>query len=113
MKSSCSDAKHLLTINYKVKQNTFDLSIIYMCLRTSPVEDDATSRPSERLVRGGGDDVAVREGRRCNSGCHQPADVAHVSHQQAGRANFVADAAEARVVERAGVAADACSFRMV
>lgn len=37
--------------------------------------------PSEGFVRGRCDQVSIFKGRGNSSGCHQTADVSHVSHQ--------------------------------
>ena len=45
------------------------------------IEDETGARTTQRLVRGGGDDVAlVKRGRRLLGG-HKAADVRHVAHQ--------------------------------
>lgn len=54
-------------------------------------------------MRGGGDDVGVREGRGDHAGRHEAADVRHVG--QKPRAGRVRDLLHARVVDVAGVRA--------
>ena len=50
-----------------------------LCL---PEEDDSRPGTPESLVDGGGDDVAVLEGRGGNAGSHEARDVGHVGHQE-------------------------------
>ena len=45
---------------------------------TLPVEDNPTPRSPEGLVRGGGDHIAVGEGRGGLPCCYQAANVGHV-----------------------------------
>mmetsp|Transcript_58701 Transcript_58701/g.139793 ORF Transcript_58701/g.139793 Transcript_58701/m.139793 type:complete len:331 (-) Transcript_58701:215-1207(-) len=64
-------------------------------------EDHASSRPAQRLVGGGGHNVAVLEGRRMLPGGDQPGDVGDVCHQD--RSNFVCDFTELSKVDDARV----------
>ena len=67
-------------------------------------QHDAAARAAQRLVRGGGDDVGVRD-RVLVAGedlaGHQPGEVGHVDHQ--GRADLVGDLAHPGEVDPAGV----------
>merc|ERR1719218_401635 len=65
------------------------------------VEDHATARTAKRLVRGGGDDVRVRERVVHNVRGHETGDVRHVGHEVG--AHLVADLAHALVVVVTGV----------
>ncbi len=64
-------------------------------------QDHAGARTAQRLVRGGGDEVAVRHRRRVLPRRHQAGDVRDVGHQQA--AGLVGDRAKAREVDDAAV----------
>lgn len=70
---------------------------------TFSVEDHARPRPSQSFVCGGCDDVAVLEGTRDNTCCHQSTDVSHVSQQV--RINVVRNLTKTLVVQVAGIAA--------
>lgn len=73
---------------------------------TFPVEDEPGSAAPQRLVSGGGNDVAVLERRRHHAGRHQAADVRHVGHQVGAVLN--GDLLHAGVVKVPGVAAGPC-----
>jgi hypothetical protein len=64
-------------------------------------EDHGTARATERLVGGGGDDVAVGEGRLVHAGGDETGDVGHV-HEEIGT-DLVGDLAHAGVVDLAAV----------
>lgn len=49
------------------------------------VEDEASARAAEGLVRGGGDDIAQVERARGLLGDHQPRDVGHVAATTPGQ----------------------------
>ena len=68
-------------------------------------EDQRAARAAQRLVRGRGDDVAVRDRGGIEAGGDQSGDVRDVGHQQ--RADAIGDLAEAREVERARVGGEA------
>lgn len=57
------------------------LGLEHCVQQTFAEEDQGSSRPSKRLVRGGGDDVSVLEGRRDDAGGDESGDVCHVRHQ--------------------------------
>mmetsp|Transcript_9141 Transcript_9141/g.30474 ORF Transcript_9141/g.30474 Transcript_9141/m.30474 type:complete len:236 (+) Transcript_9141:409-1116(+) len=57
------------------------LSLLVLRLLSLAEEDHGTSRTSERLVGGSGDDVSVLEWIRNNSRCHQSRDVSHVGKE--------------------------------
>jgi len=59
-------------------------------------EDEPTARPPQGLVRGGGHDVRMREGRWVRPRSAQPGDVRNVRHQQC--AALIGDCAEARKI---------------
>ena len=66
-------------------------------------EDQAAARAAERLVRGGGDHVRMRERARVHARGHQARDVRDVRHEE--RAHRIGDGAEAREVDDARVGA--------
>ena len=65
--------------------------------------DDAGARAGERLVRGAGDDVAVRHRVGVHAGGDEPGDVGDVGHEQ--RPALVGDRAEGGEVDGARVGA--------
>ena len=64
-------------------------------------EHHAATRPAQRLVGGGGDEVGVRERARVQPGRDEPGDVGHVDEQQ--RADAVGDRRHPLEVPRARV----------
>ena len=60
-------------------------------------EDDAAAWAAERLVRGRGDDMGVRDGVGVQPRGNQPGEVRHVDHEVG--ADLVGDLAEGREVE--------------
>ena len=64
-------------------------------------EDEAASRPSQGLVRRGGDDVRMREGARMQAGRDEAGDVGHVDEEQG--ADAVGDGRHALEVDDARV----------
>lgn len=71
---------------------------------TFPVEDHASSAAPQGFVGGGGDHVTVLEGGGHHAGCHQAADVGHVSHEVG--AVLICDLPHPGIVQIPGVAAD-------
>ena len=65
-------------------------------------EDHGAARAAQRLVRGGRDDMGVREGARMRAAGHQAREVRHVDHEVG--ADLVGDGAE-------GGEVDACADR--
>ncbi len=65
--------------------------------------DQPTARPTQGLVRGGSDELAVRNGGRVESGYHQSGDMCDIRHQQGSR--LVGDLAKALEVENTAVGA--------
>ena len=57
-------------------------------------EDQAAARAAQRLVRGRGDDMGVRERARMRAAGHEAGEMRHVDHQVG--ADLVGDLAEAR-----------------
>jgi hypothetical protein len=75
-----------------------------LCVRLAHAlaeEDHGAAGAAEGLVRGGGDEVAVGEGRLVDAGGDEPGDVGHVHHQVA--ANLVGDLAHTGVVDLTAV----------
>ena len=64
-------------------------------------EDEAAARTAQGLVRGGGHEVGVRDGRRMHARGDEAGDVRDVGEQE--RAVFLGDLAEAGEVDLAGV----------
>ena len=64
-------------------------------------EDHGTTGTTERLVSGGGDNVAVREGRLVDASGDETGDVSHIHHEVA--ADLVSDLAHAGVVDLTAV----------
>jgi len=58
-----------------------------------PAENEARTRPRERLVRGRGDEVGVLDRVRMETGGHEPCEVGHVAHEECP--HLVGDLAEA------------------
>src|SRR4030095_8073058 len=57
-------------------------SSIQIFSKTLLTENHATTRPPQRFVRRGRDEIAMRHGTRMLSGCNQSRDMRHVCHQQ-------------------------------
>jgi hypothetical protein len=68
-------------------------------------EYEAAARTAQRLVRGRGHGIGVRDRRRMQLGCDQPGDVGHVDHE--ARAHFGGDPGEVLEVDDARVGAGA------
>ena len=68
--------------------------------------DDAAAGAAQRLVRGGGDDIRVRHGRRVQARGDEPRDVGDVDHQIS--ADFIGDLAQAGEVDDARIGGRAC-----
>lgn len=64
-------------------------------------EDHGTTRATEGLVGGGGDDISVLEGGRDDAGGNETGDVSHVNDKVG--TNGVGDLAHATVVDQAAV----------
>ncbi len=64
-------------------------------------EDHAAARAAQRLVRGGGDDVRVRQRARVHLAGDQPGEMRHVDHQIG--ADRIRDLAELREVDDARI----------
>mmetsp|Transcript_14659 Transcript_14659/g.34798 ORF Transcript_14659/g.34798 Transcript_14659/m.34798 type:complete len:659 (+) Transcript_14659:337-2313(+) len=64
-------------------------------------EDHSSARPAQRLVRRGCHDVAMLEGRRMLSCCHQPGNVGNVRHEDG--TNLVCNLPELAEVDHAWV----------
>src|SRR5664280_1939584 len=64
-------------------------------------QDHAAARPAQRLVRGSGHHMRMREWRGMHPARHQSGEVRHVHHQQ--RADLVADFAEGAEVDDARI----------
>ena len=66
-------------------------------------KDGAAPRPAQGFVRGGGDEVGVREGARVQASGDQSGDMRHVHHQY--RAAVVGNGGKAREIESAWISA--------
>jgi hypothetical protein len=64
-------------------------------------EDHGTTGTTERLVSGGGDDIAVREGRLIDASGNETRNVSHIHHEVA--ADLVSDLTHAGVVDLTAV----------
>ena len=75
--------------------------------------DDAAARPAKRFMRGCGDEIGVRHGRRMQSRRHESRDMGDIHHQI--RADFIRDLAKAGEVDDARIRARARDdhFRLV
>ena len=73
-------------------------------------EDHTATGPTEGLVRRGGDEMAVRNGRRMEPSRHQAGDVGDVGHEQG--THLVGDGAEAREVDDPAVGAGAADDQL-
>ena len=69
---------------------------------TFSVEDDSGSRAPQRLVCGGGDDIAEVKRRGRLPGSHEAGDVGHIGQEQG--AHVISHAAEPGKVQVTGVA---------
>ena len=81
------------------------LQLLDQFLRRALREHDAAARSAQRLVRGRGDDVRMRQRARVDARGHQARDVRHVDEED--RADRVRDAAHARPVDDLRVRAEA------
>lgn len=70
-------------------------------------KDHGASWPTERLVRGRGDDIGEWEGRWDDSGSDEARNMGHVTEEI--RSSLVCDFAETLVVEESGVSGCACN----
>ena len=66
-------------------------------LAVGAAQDDCSPGTAQRLLRGRGDDVRVRDGRRIDSARHQARDVGHVDEERG--ADRVGDLAHALPVD--------------
>ena len=80
------------------------------CPDSSAEEDASGPWATEGLVRGGGDDVCMQEGRGYEAGSHQAADVRHVSHQEGAAA--VSYLSEPGIVQVSRVTANPCNDQL-
>ena len=64
-------------------------------------QDHRAARAAQGFVRGGGDDVGVRHGRRMRATGNKACEVRHVDHQD--RADLVGDLAESGEIELARI----------
>lgn len=54
---------------------------VYLLFKLVLAEDYGTSRASEGLMGGAGDDIGIRYGARVHARCDKAADVRHVDHE--------------------------------
>ena len=96
------DARHLVDVRSSLETGEHRIGDLGLeVARVFAVEDHSGTRTTQRLVRGGRDDVTVLEGVGGLSGGHEARDVRHVHHQEG--AVLVGDGAVSRVVPVARV----------
>ena len=69
-------------------------------------EDHGSSRSTEGLVSGGGDDIGVFEGRRNDTRCDEAGDVSHIDNEIG--AHFVGDLTHASIIDQPAVCGSSC-----
>ena len=81
---------------------------VYLLFELVLAEDDSTSRTSQGLVSGAGDNIGIRHGARVNARCDKAADMRHVDHEIC--ADLIGYLTHLGKVDKAGICACACDY---